>query len=539
MNKGVLTEEERFNLAAACYADPVLFCRTFLEHWFPSDIPWVHRGILAILCRKTDFLLRYGEIDKIESNFVYALDPTRKDSPLGKIFIVERNSEGTPVKIDLVVKRYTLLQMPRGFAKTTLANAANLYDIEYHDCKFPLYVSETGNHARMQLGNVKRELETNAMLNLVFGNKVPGRQDAEKWTEDQIMTLDGISLVARGRGGQVRGLNINAQRPDKVLIDDLEDKESVSTAEQLTKTRTWFFSDLKPVLPKLDPNARLIMLGTLLHADALLQTLQKDPEFTSIVFGALDRQGEPLWRENMDEEKLEKEKASYALAGNLSEFYMEYMSKLSDEKTAKFRREFFHYTPNPEVVAKAIAIDPAIANSATADSTTLAVVGIGAKGIITVLDVVGQKGMSPREQIDTYFDLITKWDPDRFGVEAIAYQRALIHFMQEEMFRRKRYFEIVPLKYNTSKTERILGILQPRYASGYIHHARIFPELEAQLLDFGQGHDDYPDVVSQAVSLLDPYAAQAATDDLAADTMEPLEDLDDWGRGEPYNGAAP
>jgi hypothetical protein len=41
---------------SACYDDPVLFCRYYLEHMFPAPIPPVHRGLLAI--DKTDCFFR-------------------------------------------------------------------------------------------------------------------------------------------------------------------------------------------------------------------------------------------------------------------------------------------------------------------------------------------------------------------------------------------------------------------------------------------------------------------------------------------------
>lgn len=508
-----LSKEERQALALGWYSDPVLFCGTALEHWFPKRMPWVHRGILAILLRKTDFLAKYGELEKIQKHFVY-----KENGKILPMFLLEDG------KITLVAKDKIAIMMPRGFSKTTIVNAALIYLIEFQDCKFPLLVSETNAHAKNQLGNVKRELESNAILISVFGPKVPGRQDSEKWTEDMITTTDGITVMSRGRGGQVRGLNYNANRPDVIVVDDLEDKESVSTQEQVKKSRSWFYSDLIPCRSK--QGSRIVVLGTLLAKDALLMHLGTDPSWTFVRFGAVDLDGDLLWDENMNFAQIESEKASYALAGNLNEFYMEFMSELRDESTAKFRKEFIQYSARPELVAKAIVIDPAISNSATADDCAIAVVGMTDKGKIHVCDIWGKRGASPREQVDAYFDLIARNNPDIFGVEAIAYQAALIHLLREEMFRRKKYFEIIPITHKAKKSERILGVLQPRYASGYVTHEQIFPKLEQQLLDYdGKGHDDYPDVVAMAVTLLDPYAAQAADSekDLADDEYEPLD----------------
>jgi hypothetical protein len=53
-----------------------------------------------------------------------------------------------------------------------------------------------------------------------------------------------------------------------------------------------------------------------------------------------------------------------------------------------------------------------------------------------------------------------------------------------------------------------------------------------QLLDWPNGKKDYPDALAMAISLLDPYAAQAADPekDLADDDYEPLDKVLNWRR---------
>jgi hypothetical protein len=100
--------------------------------------------------------------------------------------------------------------------------------------------------------------------------------------------------------------------------------------------------------------------------------------------------------------------------------------------------------------------------------------------------------------------------------------------MREEMFRKHQYFEIEPITHKTKKEDRIIGVLVPRYAAGYIRHARHFPESETQALDFRRGveqKDDYLDADAGCVALLDPYAAAAAGErDLEEDEYEPIDD---------------
>lgn len=512
-----MTREEILkDLAVRGFKDPEFFCRTFLPHWFPSKMPWVHLGLLAIILRKTEFLRGRPELSKICKFF--------RDRQGQALFSISPDGA-----VHLRITSHTTIMMPRGFSKTTLCNACTIYQIVYKLRTFILYVSESGPHAKTQLGNVKRELEINPLILEVFGTFQPERQSSLKWTEEEIHTLNGVFVAARGQGAQVRGLNINGIRPNQVIIDDVEDKESVSTDEQRAKLREWAYGDLFPILPAMDPTAALVMLGTLLHAESLLMTVANDPKFTAIRFGAQDPDGDYIWPEMKDEAKLEIDKASFAAAGQLHTFYMEYHSTLRHDATAKFRAEFITIRSydRSDFAAVAMAIDPAISNKPGADFFSICVAGMTQRGEINILESVGDIGVPPREQIDEYFRLSLRWNVNRHGVESIGYQAALVHLMREEMFRRKRYFEIIPITHSMKKEERVEGILQPRYAAGYITHRTNFPLLVQQLLDWPRGKMDFPDSAAMAIALLDPYAAAAADPeiDLGDDEYPPLAEV--------------
>lgn len=532
-----LTQADINSTLERTYEDPVDFCKTFLGHNFSKPMPWVHRGILAIITRKTDFLLKYGELDKIIAHFVWSEDPDDEDAPTHAIFHARYADAGEIIAVDIDYTKYSMLMMPRGFSKTTLVGqAAMLYLILFLERKFIVYLSETSGHSEMQINNVKAELEANEIIRAVFGNLVPDRYDSRKWTATMFETTSDVVVMCRGRGGQVRGLNHKGNRPDTIMFDDVEDKESVRNAAQRAKTVDWFYSDVMPALPAMDETATIIGLGTLLHPEALLKVLERDPEWTSMVFAAIDNDGDPLWADNMTLEELERKKKSYALAGKLGSFYMEYMSMIRADEEQKFRKEFFIIDPfvREELISTALVIDPAISEEKdTADYCALAAVGMSEKGKIGVVDVFAKIGMSPREQVNKFFEMSKSNEATLHGVESIAYQKALVHLLREEMFRKHHYFEIQCITHGrTAKDERILGVLQARYANNYIVHARRFPMLEAQLLDYPNGKKDLPDVVAMAITLLDPYAAAAADPDLdlGDDEYEPLNKVlkGDW-----------
>ena len=521
-----LTGSDIEQILVRAHADPVYFCRTFLPDWFPKEIPWVHRGLLAILLRRTDFLLRYGELEQLERWFRYHVDPEDEQSPTLPMFVVERGGEtssGSPVSVRLYIGRFTLVMIPRGFSKTTLLNAATLFMILFKERRFPFYLSETQTHSMSQLQNVKRELEQNELIRAVFGDIV----GKEIWRQDQILTASGIAMMCQGRGGQVRGKNVGGRRPDLIAIDDVEDKESVKTDEQRVKTLEWLYGDVLPALPAMDPEASVVALGTLLHPDALLMRIRLDPKWTTVRFGAKLANGDMLWPERMDDAKYETERRSYARVGQLSTFTLEYDNQIRADEDQKFK-DFLYGWPDPnELLHIAIAIDPAISEDKRACKSAIAVVAMTSKGRIFVLDIWAKQGASPREQIDEYFRLANRWKCKKHGVEAIAFQRALVHLMREEMFRKKQYFEILEIKHSRAKVDRIEGVLQPRYAAGYIVHAKRFAGLETELLDWPNGKMDEADVVAMAITLLDPFAAEAfdPEGDPSADDYEPLDKM--------------
>lgn len=550
-------------LAEESFADPAFFMRTFLPQWFYLPMPWVHRGMLAILSRQTDWLLKFGEehwprtkgiwdepqLEKIIRHFVWKADPDDPLCPPTSLFKVDRDRAGRPCALHLSVSDRMLFMMPRGISKTTLVNGHNLREIARHESPFIFYLSESSSHSEMQLGNIKRELETNNLFINVFGQKKPERLDPEKWTSKFIQTTDGIAVAAKGRGGQVRGQNVDGKRPSDIILDDVEDKESTKTEEQREKAFDWYKSDVEQALPQIGENrGRIILLGTLLHPESMLARLSKTPEFISVVFGSKDSDGLMLWDHYMTEKQYEDKRSSFARVRKLGLFNLEFNSTVKqDEEDAVFPERFIQYSPIgleafKQLPGRAIVIDPAISEKKDSDFTAIAVVGMSPRGQIHIAHVHLERGMHPRAQVDKYFELHFLYDCNRHGVETVAYQKALKHLLTEEMFRRgktfghRAYFEVEDIAHgHISKDDRITGILGPRYAAGYITHERIFADYESQLIDFPAGKKDGPDAVAMAVALLDGYAAYAFDpgnedpDRLAKDVYAPIDDeIEGW-----------
>ena len=522
-------------ILSEAYVDPVYFARTFVPHWFPAssqDKEWglcpvspLHRGVLAILMRRCEFLLRYGDLRWIEENFVYEDDD-------GEHRIFNLTGPNAP---QMHVTKFTLIMLPRGFSKTTCANVANLHNILFQEHPYIAYISETLPHAEMQVDAIKYEMEHNERIKAVFGDRVPKQREG-KWTSDFIETRDNVAMVARGGGQQVRGMLRRGQRPTKWIMDDMEDKESVSTDDRRRKRREWYYGELEPILDELDDSATGVALATLLHPEALATYLERDPRYTVVKFGAEDKAGNDLWYKK-GKDWLETKKKAYTQAGMLHIFYLEYFNQIRAPETQIFRPEDIVIWPRAveDTERRAIAWDPAISQASKSDHPAISVCGMTDKGIIHFYEVnVLARNATVDEQLEEFFRMVREWDVDAdlHGFESISFQMVLDKMLKEWMFRENWFFNPVKITHQHEKIGRIRGALGPRYRAGYITHQKRFPVYEGQLLDFPGGKLDGPDSAAMAVSLLDPAAPLASEDGeaLAEDQFEPLEDVlgPDW-----------
>ena len=93
------------------------------------------------------------------------------------------------------------------------------------------------------------------------------------------LEANGVKIEAIGSGKKIRGRRHKQWRPDLIVCDDLENDENVNTPEQRKKLRDWFY---KAVSKAGDTYTDIVYIGTLLHFDALLANVAKNPSYKSV-----------------------------------------------------------------------------------------------------------------------------------------------------------------------------------------------------------------------------------------------------------------
>ena len=167
------------------------------------------------------------------------------------------------------------VEAPRGHAKSTnFTFKDSIHSAVYAYKHYEIILSDSSEQAEGFLSDIKTELEENAALREDFG-ELEGRV----WKASVILLSNGVKIEALGAGKKIRGRRHKQWRPDLILCDDLENDENVNTPEQRKKLRDWFY---KAVSKAGDTYTDIVYIGTLLHYDALLANVAKNPEYEAV-----------------------------------------------------------------------------------------------------------------------------------------------------------------------------------------------------------------------------------------------------------------
>lgn len=200
---------------------------------------------------------------------------------------------------------------PRSHAKSTMITLAHvLHQAAYKKRRFILVIGDNTENADTHLGNVQKELLENEALLTDFPHlRLPEmgdyRKKKVKRRASDFITSGGTRFISRGAGKPLRGLRDGNQRPDLIVVDDLENDASVETPRQRAKLLNWFQKALSNLFG--GDNGQLIIVGTILHRESLLSWLLSEAGptvYAKRLYRAIQDDGTALWPANWSLEKL-------------------------------------------------------------------------------------------------------------------------------------------------------------------------------------------------------------------------------------------
>lgn len=219
---------------------------------------------------------------------------------------------------------------------------------------------------------------------------------------------------------------------------------------------------------------------------------ERNPKWSCMYEEAIREDGSLLFPERLTHEFLEE--ARKGMGSML--FANQYLNEIFPADDAKFKKEWFKYWSKlPDTPTYTFAfIDPAISTEDHADYTGICVVTVDHQTNWYIRHASRQR-LNPTEIVHKCFDLHREYKLTGLGIEDVAYQKALLYMLNEEMIRRQ---VVLPAKginkgTKTTKEMHIMSLI-PLFEWGRMWLIQGCDDLERELLQFPRAaHDDVAD----------------------------------------------
>lgn len=413
---------------------------------------------------------------------------------------------------DLVFKHDRLaVAAPRRFAKTHILSIFySLFTaLEIPGSNIILVSATVGFAIERILSKIKAELESNQQLIQDYGD-----QRSDRWSSERIVLKNGSIIEAKGAGGQIRGIGTSL-----IVVDDIEEDEAVESEDQRKKMDNWFW---RALIGTLEPGARVIVVGTLLHPLSFLTVLIESGRkgWMCRKYVASDF---PITKSNWPQRWPVEALQRMADERGIPAYKSELLNEPIPEEWRTFKRdELCYYEELPKGLSHTMTIDPAATVKNRSDYTAIIVVGTDVEGTSYVVDYIRER-LTPDAILNSLFKLYEKYTPHTIGIETVGFQQLLKYIFELECRKRKIYPNIQELKLDVSDKGRNkrfrIESLQPWFAKKRLFISPKQKELESELIAFPIGkHDDLIDALASQLEIIAP-AQKARTPDLPVNTF--------------------
>lgn len=439
-------------------------------------------------------------------------------------------------------KSHQLLLLPRDHMKSALIAYRVAWELTKDPTLRVLYISSTSNLATKQLKFIK-DILTDDTYRLYWPEMVEKEEaKREKWTEREISVDD-----PRRRAESIRdpsiftaGLtsNIVGMHCDIAVLDDV-----VVTANAYTEEGRERVKDQYGLLSSIETvNAQEWVVGTRYHPldlysnlismeideyDEIGNVVKSNPLFDVKEYPvetAGDGSGQYLWPRQQrsdgkwfgfDQDILRTKRAQYL---NKVHFRAQYYNDPHDVESSPIKRELFQYYDQNhlshqnynwyykrERLNVVAAVDFAYSTGKKSDATSIVVLGVDSALNYYILEIDRFK----TDKISDYFQhilkLYQKWGFRKIRCEVSVAQQVIVRDLRENYIRPHGLTlavdEFRPTRWQGSKEERIMAVLEPRYANRQIwHYATGNTQiLEEELIFHNPPHDDVKDALASAI----------------------------------------
>ena len=436
----------------------------------------------------------------------YTINPeTGKTTPCAEFHIKAANKVKKERNLKAVFKWH------RGAAKSTHLDIFIPLWLKCQEVKqlnVMVLVGKSEDNANTLLGDIQAELQFNQRYIHDYGQQY----NNGSWEDGEFVTKDGTAFFARGRGQSPRGLRYRSNRPDYIVIDDLDDDELCESPARVTRLTNWVKEALFGALD--GGRGRFIMVGNLIAKNSVLANIAATEGVHVSQVNIWDKNGNVSWGAKWTPDEV---KAIERFQGYRS-FQKEYMNNPITEG-AVFRQDWIKWGKLPELKKFeefVLYIDPSFKGTTKNDYKAAKLWGKTGSQLWHIKAFVRQ--CSVAEMVRWLYDLY-EWSLEK-NIAIKWYMEA--NFMQDTIldeFRREgdvRGYQL-PIsgdkRKKPDKFQRVEAI-SPLWERGFVTYnedEKNDPDMQAgidQTLAFEKGmrgHDDAPDADEGAIWYLQKH----------------------------------
>lgn len=402
-------------------------------------------------------------------------------------------------------KRFKLILMPRETFKSSIITVArSIQRILQNPNTTILLSSAVLANSESFMGKIKEYLTAKSNLKHLFGDFQSDVWNSEKIVIRQRTIADHTPTITPAGADKATV----SQHYDLIAHDDLVNRQTVNTKEQIEKTRK-VYSDSFDLLKK--PDGEMVIVGTrwddkdlygeIIRAQDELEKAGK-PRTFDIYVRKVKEQGKIIFPTKFIDQnfldELKREKGSY-------DFSCQYMNEPISRENQQFKPPVRYWETIPEGGMNFITVDLA-GEEEDNDFNVIGDMNFSKANQLRVVEY-DRGHYTAGEMIEKLFAMVKRKEaegrkPRVVGIEAIAYQRVFLQLLSVEMRKRKYYFSTAAINPHKDKFTRIMA-LQPWWEQGNLLLKPGMVELEEEFDRFPRGlNDDVIDMVSMSVPIV-------------------------------------
>lgn len=147
-----------------------------------------------------------------------------------------------------------------------------------NDLKFMLLIGETEEKAAQLLSGIQAELQYNNRIKADYGEK----HQKGNWQDGNFTTTDGVKFMSLGFGQNPRGAREQGERPDYIVVDDVDSKKHVNNDRMMREAVDYITEDVWGCFDTdSDATERFVFANNNFHKNSITNRLREF--FTTII----------------------------------------------------------------------------------------------------------------------------------------------------------------------------------------------------------------------------------------------------------------